>query len=450
MEVILTMGDYWNEQFETMPWGDLHTYWLDKFNLLVKHVRSNSSFYKKHLEKTDTVASFEDLTAVPVMTKSEIREAQLAGDRDTPLGTIQVAGTDDIVQVISSSGTTGRPVYYGITQKDLESWRGALACFTYTAGIRKNDVVAHVVGTPIFAGGEPYFEGMRHIGATVVWAGGLATERLFETLRNMHCTAILGTTSFDLYLAENCRKYLGIDARELGIKKILGGGEPGLGEEPIRNRIKELWGAETVREIMGLADIMPGMWSECEEEKGMHFTAQPHVMVELTDPETGKHLPWEPGVCGEPIYTTVTREATPIIRYASHDYIRVEAIECSCGRTSPRVRCIGRVDDMLIYKAMNVFPSAIRDVVVTGFEKSLTGYVQVVKDSASQVRFDKPIPVDIEVLASVQDQAKLKRDIESKVREILVVKIEANLVPPETIKRTVYKTPLVRVDSEKT
>ncbi|VBB47589.1 Coenzyme F390 synthetase [uncultured Desulfatiglans sp.] len=439
------MGDYWNQRFETMPWADVHQYWLEKFNLLLDYVKSNSPFYRKHLAETKAVASFDDLTAVPVMTKSEIREAQLAGDADNPLGTIQVARTEDIVQVISSSGTTGRPVYYGITRKDLESWRESLAAFTYTANIRKSDVAAHVVGTPIFAGGEPYFEGMRHIGATVVWAGGLATERLFETLRNLHCTAILGTTSFDLYLAENCRKYLGVDAKDLGVRKILGGGEPGLGEEPIRDRIKELWGADSVREIMGLADIMPGMWAECEEEKGMHFTAQPHVMVELTDPETGKHLPWEPGVCGEPVYTTITREATPIIRYASHDFIRVEALECSCGRTSPRMRCIGRVDDMLIYKAMNVFPSAIRDVVVTSFKDVLTGYLQVVKDSAAQVRFDKPIPVDIEVLPSVEDKARLKKDIENKVREILVVKIEANLVPPETIQRTVYKTPLVRV-----
>lgn len=439
------MSEYWNPEFETMPWKDLHAYWLDKFNSLLSNVKSSPGFYQRHLQKVKAVSSFDELTDIPVMTKSEIREAQLEGNREMPLGSIQVAKSEDIVQVISSSGTTGRPVYYGVTQKDLEGWRNALATFIYTAGIRKADVIGHVVGTAIFAGGEPYFEGMRHIGATSVWAGGLATERLFETLRNMQCTAILGTTSFDLFLAENCKKYLGIDAKDLGIKKILGGGEPGLGEEPIRNRIKDLWGADTVREIMGLADIMPGMWAECGEEKGMHFTAQPHVMVELVDPDTGKHLPWEPGVCGEPIYTTILREATPIIRYASHDYLRVEAMECSCGRTSPRMHCIGRVDDMLIYKAMNVFPSAIRDVVAKGFEDSVTGYIQVVKDSAAQVRFDDAIPVDIEVLPSVQDQKKLKRDIENKVRELLVVKIDANLVPPETIERTAYKTPLVRV-----
>jgi len=168
-------------------------------------------------------------------------------------------------------------------------------------------------------------------------------------------------------------------------------------------------------------------------------------MVELMDPDTGKHLPWEPGVCGEPIYTTIAREATPIIRYASHDFVRVEGVDCPCGRTSPRIRCIGRVDDMLIYKAMNVFPSAIRDVVLKHFEAHLTGYVQVVKDYAEQVRFDDPIPVDVEVRESVPDQMKLKRDIENKVRELLTIRIVVNTVRPGAIERTQYKTPLVRV-----
>jgi phenylacetate-coenzyme A ligase PaaK-like adenylate-forming protein len=439
------MGDYWNKEYETMPWDELHNYWIDKFHALVTHAKNNSEFYKKQLKDSSPRISFQELTALPVMTKEEIRQAQLTGSRDMPLGSIQVAKTEDIVQVISSSGTTGRPVYYGITRRDLVAWQDSHATFLYTAGVRKSDIIAHVVATPIFAGGEPYFGGLREIGATVVWAGGLATQRLFETVRNMYCTAIQATTSFDLYLGEHCRDFLGIDARDLGIRKVLGGGEPGLGEEAIRRRIRDLWGSETVREIMGLADVMPGMWAECEEEKGMHFTAQKYVMVELIDPETGLHLPWETGVCGEPVYTTVVRDATPIIRYASHDYIRVEGVGCKCGRTSPRMRCIGRVDDMLIYKAMNVFPSAIRDVILKHFESSLTGYIQVVKDYAGQVRFDSPIPVDIELGPSPQDTLNLKRDIENTIRDLLTVKIEANLVPQGTIERTVYKTPLVRV-----
>jgi phenylacetate-CoA ligase/benzoylacetate-CoA ligase len=265
----------------------------------------------------------------------------------------------------------------------------------------------------------------------------------------MYCTAILGTTSFDLYLGENCKKFIGMEAKDLTVKKVLGGGEAGLGEEQIRRKIREAWGAATVREIMGLADVMPGMWAECEEESGMHFTAHKHIMVEIVDPETGKHLPWEPAVRGEPVYTTILREATPIVRYASHDYIQVEGVGCKCGRTSPRIRCVGRVDDMLIYKAMNVFPAAIRDVIMTHFGSVTTGYVQVVKDSPGQVRFDDPIPVDIEVKPSGQDPNKLKREIEDKIRDLLTVRIEANLVPPESIERTLYKTLLTRVRNKK-
>ncbi len=439
------MGDYWDPKFDTMPWGEIHGYWLEKMKGLVGYVTANSEFYRNHLKHVSALSSFDSLTEMPQMTKDHIRKAQLEGSRALPLGSIQVAKIEDIVQVISSSGTTGRPVYYGISRRDLESWQDALANFAYTAGIRKEDVVAHATGIPIFAGGEPYFGGMRHIGATVVWAGGLTTLRFLETLRNLHCSAILGTTSFDIYLAEHCEEFLGIPARKLGVKKILGGGEPGLGEDSIRRRVKELWGGETVREIMGLADIMPGMWSECECERGMHFSAQKYVMVELVDPDTGKHLPWEPGVCGEPIYTTIDRDATPIVRYASHDHIRVEEVDCPCGRTSPTIRCIGRVDDMLIYKAMNVFPSAIRDVIVRHFGPFTTGFIQVVKDNAEQVRFDDPIPVDVEASESSVDAQELKRDIENKVRELLMIRIDATLVKPGAIGSTVYKTPLVRV-----
>lgn len=442
------MGDYWDEKFDTMPWAESEPYWLEKMNDLIGYVKGNSEFYREHLKNFDRVTSFEALTELPVMTKYDVRKSQMESSRSQPLGTIQTAKTSDVVQVISTSGTTGQPVYYGITARDLVSWQDSLANFVYTAGIRKEDVVAHVVGTPIFAGGEPYFGGLRKVGAMVVWAGGMTTLRLLETLRNLHCTALLGTTSFDIYLPEHCEEFLGFPARDLGLKKILGGGESGLSEDSIRSRIRSLWDAETVREIMGLADIMPGMWSECENESGMHFCARKYVMVELLDPDTGKHLPWETGVCGEPVYTTILREATPIIRYASHDYIRVEGMDCSCGRTAPRIRCIGRVDDMLIYKAMNVFPSAIRDVILKHFEPFTTGYVQIVKDTAQQVRFDDPIPVDVEIHDTSVDKQKLQKEIENKVRDLLTIRITATLVEPGSLGRTVYKTPLVRVRND--
>lgn len=436
---------YWNKEFETMPWQEVQKYWLSKVPAFINYLRQNSDYYRKRLQAVGSVKTMDEMRQFPFITKKEVREAQLNSTRELPLGEIQTAKTEDIVQVISSSGTSGKPCYYGATVKDVEVWKDAIANLYYTAGIRKDDIVAHTTGVPLFAGGEPYFEGIRNIGALTVWPGNLSTSRILETIRNLNCTVIQATASFNLYLAEQCQAALGIDPRELGIKKILGGGEPGIGEEAIRQKLKDAWNAETVRELMGLADVMPGLWAECEDESGMHFNAQKYVMVEILDKETGECLPWEPGVEGELVYTNFSRFATPVFRYRSADLVRVLDTSCSCGRTSPKIRCIGRVDDLLIFKAMNVFPSAIRDVVLQHFEEYLTGQLQVIKDYPEQVRFDSAIPTDIEVNSQEYDLIDLKKKIEKIVRDTLNIRIEANLVPANTIQRTQYKSPLIRV-----
>lgn len=438
---------YWNKEFETMPWQDVQNYGLSKFPSFLEYLKSSSSFYKERLSSiaSEDIKTLDDLKRIPFLTKNELRDAQANSDRKNPLGKIQVVDTGDIVQVISSSGTSGRPVYYGATKKDVEVWNDAVANVYYTAGVRKGDIVAHTTGIPLFAGGAAYFEAIRNIGAMTVWPGNLSTSRMLETIRNLHCNVIQATVSFNLYLAERCQDALGVDPRELGITNIIGGGEPGLGEEAIRQKLKDAWNAKTVREIMGLADVMPGMWGECEAETGMHFNVQKYVMVELIDPQSEEHLPWETGVVGELIYTNFSRSATPILRYRSADLVRVEGVSCSCGRTSPKIRCIGRADDLLIFKAMNVYPSAIRDVVLKHFEEHLTGQMQVVKDRPEQVRFDNAIPVDIETTLPENEQANLKKQIEKAVRDTLNIRIDANLVPPNTVQRTQYKSPLIRV-----
>ncbi|MCR4419201.1 MAG: phenylacetate--CoA ligase family protein [Clostridia bacterium] len=434
------MPQYWDAQFETMPWREVEAYWRQELRRQIDYVRSANEFYRRRLKD-----GHPELSDIPFLTKEDLRSAQAGAAREHPLGEIQTVPTGEIVQVISSSGTSGRPVYYGLTRNDLACWREALARFFFTAGVRPEDIVVHTTAVPLFAGGDPYFEGMRHIGAMMVWTGGLSTARILETMKYLHCTVLQGTASFDVYLAEQCSRVLGIEPRELGISKVLGGGEPGLGEPAIRQKLKDLWGAATVREIMGLSDVLPGMWAECEEETGMHFCAQRDVAVELVDPASGEVLPWEAGVTGEPVYTTLRREATPVLRYRSRDLVRVEGVGCPCGRTSPKIRCIGRVDDMLIYKAMNVFPSAIRDVLLTYFGESLTGYLQIVKDYPEQVRFDTPIPVDVEVKSLELDLAGLKRNMEQRVRDSLNVRIEVNPVAPGSLERSEYKTRLVRV-----
>ena len=438
---------YWNKEFETMPWKDVEKYWLSKIPGFIEYLKSNSDYYKERLSSIagDDIKTWDDLKRIPFLVRNDLRDAQADSKKENPLGKIQVADSEDIVQVVSSSGTSGRPVYYGATKKDVEMWWDAIANVYYTAGVRKNDIVAHTTGIPLFAGGASYFEAIRQIGAMTVWPGNLSTSRMLETIRNLHCNVIQATVSFNLYLAERCEEALGVDPHSLGITNIIGGGEPGLGEVAIRQKLKDAWNTKTVREIMGLADVMPGMWGECEAETGMHFNCQKYVAVELIDSETEEHLPWEPGVIGELVYTNFAREATPVLRYRSADLVRIEDVSCSCGRTAPKMRCIGRADDLLIFKAMNVYPSAIRDVVLQHFEKDLTGQMQVVKDTPEQVRFDNAIPIDVESILPETEYPNLKKKVEKAVRDTLNIRIEATIVPPNTVKRTQYKSPLIRI-----
>lgn len=189
------------------------------------------------------------------------------------------------------------------------------------------------------------------------------------------------------------------------------------------------------------------LWAECDDEGGMHFCGQRCVIVELIDPASGAPVPWEPGATGEAVYTTIGREATPALRYRSADHMLVTATTCPYGRTSPRVRCVGRTDDMLIYKAMNVFPSAIRDVVLEHVGDRVRPYVRLWKDAADQVRFDDPIPIDVEAAGDVPEAAY--RDIavavETEVRRHLQVRVTATVVAPGTLPHSAYKTPLVHV-----
>jgi phenylacetate-CoA ligase/benzoylacetate-CoA ligase len=297
------------------------------------------------------------------------------------------------------------------------------------------------------AGGLPYADGFRRIGAALAWIGGLPTERIIRMLPRLQASAVLATTSFGTYLADRCRELIGHDASALGVRKLLGGGEPGIGQPEIRERIKLGWGIDHVREVMGLGDVMSLLWAECEAEGGMHFCGQRSVAVELIDPASGAVLPWEDAASGEAVYTTFAREATPVLRYRSADHLVVTGMGCACGRTSPRVRCVGRTDDMLIYRAMNVFPSAIRDVVMRGFHDVVEPYLRIWKDRPDQVRYDAPIPVDIEAAPGLAAgrHDEIARAIERQLRDRLQIRAAVTVVPPETLPRTAYKTPLLHV-----
>jgi phenylacetate-coenzyme A ligase PaaK-like adenylate-forming protein len=445
-----TDREYWNAELETLPWREVERWQAARVAEMLPALRQRSRLYARlHAGLRDDLAlrSAAYLAALPFTLKDDLRAAQDEASDDEPFGANQAAPRADIVQAISSSGTTGRPLYYGLTARDVEVFADAIANVWFTAGVRKDDVVAHLVGLPMVAGGLPYADGFRRLGATLCWLGGFPTERILREMRHLRVTTLLATTSFALHLAERWDEA----GRATGIgsclKKVLGGGEPGLAQPELRRRIADGLALGHVRETMGLGDVIPSMWGECAAQDGMHFNAQRYVMLELVDPGSGQALPWREGATGEIVYSAFARDATPVVRYRSRDHAEVVALGCACGRTSPRIRCIGRTDDMLIYKGMNVFPTAIRSLVVERFAGRVEPLLRLWKTRREQVRFDEAIAVDVEASAPLDDTAReaLALAIEEAVRAQLQVRIAVTVLARGGLPRGVYKNALVAV-----
>ena len=446
---------YWNEALETLPWAEVERWQAPRIEAMLVPLRERSALYAQlhaDVPRDLRLATLTDLAALPFTLKDHVRVAQDRASDVQPLGDNQAVSTANIVQAIASSGTTGAPLYYGLTARDVEVFTDAIANTWFTAGLRKNDVVAHLVGLPMVAGGLPYADGFRRIGAMLCWLGGFPTDRILREMRRLRTTAILATTSFGLYLSEQWNAV----GRETGVPsrltKVLCGGEPGLNQPEIRERITNGLQISHLREVMGLGDVISAMWGECEAHDGMHFNAQKHVAIELIDPATSEQLPWVAGATGEIVYTAFTREATPLVRYRSRDHALVTGVDrCVCGRTSPRIRCIGRTDDMLIYKGMNVFPTSIRDLIALRFVGSVEPMLRIWKDSKEQVRFDDPIPVEVEATPGfdMTQASGLAQAIESTVRAQLQVRVVITVLDAGSLPKSAYKNSLLAVRASK-
>ncbi len=249
------------------------------------------------------------------------------------------------------------------------------------------------------------------------------------------------TPSYAEYFIGWCSQR-GIDIRELGIEKVVVAGEPGGSIPAVREKIETAYHATCV-EAMGIGDLSPSIWGECPEAKqGMHFCAQEFIFVELIDPESGEPIDWADGAKGELVYTALDRECVPLIRFRSRDHVEVWATPCVCGRTSPRVRVMGRTDDMLIVLGVNVFPSAIK-AVASQFQPQTTGYVEIQLREPGP-RIQPPLLVKIEYGSEASDLRKLKADLETALRGKLVFRASVELVPEGTLPRSEYKGRLVR------
>ena len=242
------------------------------------------------------------------------------------------------------------------------------------------------------------------------------------------------TPSYAGYLAER------FDLRESSVERVLVAGEPGGGEPAFRAQLEEGWGAQ-VTEAMGIGDIGVSLWGECEEQDGMHLGAHGFVHAELIEPESGEAVPLEDGARGELVLTHLRHRAAPLLRFRTRDHVEVRTRPCACGRTGPRIRCLGRTDDMLIVRGVNVFPSAVRDV-VGEFAPSVSGHV-VVRPQAPGVKQDPPLPVTVEVARASTADPALAQSIRERIRSVLVVDTDIELVPWGTLRRSEYKSRLV-------
>jgi len=252
----------------------------------------------------------------------------------------------------------------------------------------------------------------------------------------LHCTP-----SYAIYLANYCRNKLKLDPQSLGFKKIVSGAEPGAGIPSVRKKIQEDYDC-ILTEGMGNGDIAPIIFGECPQQQGMHFCAPEYIICELIDPETGTLLPFEDGIQGELVYTHIDRECCPLIRFRSRDMITVWTGPCECGRTGFRIRCTGRSDDMLIILGVNIFPSAIKDV-VTSFRPRMTGEIQILLEQPGP-KVEPPLKIRAEYAEPVSDPGTLKSEIEQALRQKLVFRAEVELVPEGTLPRFEAKAQLIK------
>jgi phenylacetate-CoA ligase len=285
---------------------------------------------------------------------------------------------------------------------------------------------------------------LQQLGCCVLPIGGEAgAERLLTIASLMNPRGFCTGPNFAIHAGSVAEELLGRSAASLGVAHVVVGGEPGGGIPTVRERIESLWGA-TCAEMMGNSDVAPIIFSECLEQQGMHLCSQGLVHAELIDPLTGETVPWETGATGEVVLTALDRQASPLVRFRTRDHVEVLGTDCACGRTGPRIRCFGRTDDMLIVRGINVWPSAVRELVV-GFQPQTTGNLRIVSDFAGhstqhrlKVRVEHAAALDAGQLAALGD------DLERRITQVLAFRPQLELVPPGVLPEAgVNKTMLV-------
>jgi len=417
----------WNSQDETMPREELRKLQGKRLKNIVFNAYERIEYYRNKMDnigvKPSDIESIEDIVKLPFLTKDELREVY-------PYGLLAV-DKKDIVEIHTSSGTTGKPVVDAYTQRDIDLWSEVMARTLSMGGTSRNDIVHNAFGYGLFTGGLGVHYGARKIGAVVLPISGGNTKRQLSVMKDFGSSVLACTPSYSLYVAEAAKEE-GIDMASLPLKAGFFGAEPW--SDNMRAEIEEKLNLKAI-DIYGLTEIIgPGVASECEFQNMLHIY-EDHFFAEIVDPVTGEQL--SEGKEGELVLTTLTKEGTPMIRYRTRDVTYLSTEKCECGRSLVRMhRLLGRTDDMLIVRGVNIFPSQVEQVLlrVDGIEP----HYEILVDRMAQLDY---LEVRVEMNDSLfSDEIKYvekkEKEIEHELKEELLISSKVKLVEPRGIGRS--------------
>ena len=425
---------------ETRPWAEQLAVDDASYRTQLAHLFARSAFYREKLaaaglSSADAAGGLAEIARLPLTEKREIRDTCTA---ENPIGAHLCVEPAEIVRIYSTSGTTGAPSYIPLTAGDLDNWVTGSARSYAASGVEAGQRVVTTYSAGPFAAGAA-LASFDRIGVSHIPVGTGNTELLVRAIDLLRPEAAVLTPSYAARLVEWAAER-DFDLAGSSIRRVLVAGEPGGGEPAFRARLEEGWGAR-VTEAMGIGDIGVSLWGECEEQDGMHLGARGFVHPELIDPGTGEAVDMDDGATGELVLTHLRHRAAPLLRFRTRDHVQVRSGACGCGRTGPRVRCLGRTDDMLIVRGVNVFPSAVREV-VSAFAPEVSGHI-LVRPSAEGVKQDPPLPVSVELARGREADAALAEAIRERLRGALIVQTLVELVPWGSLQRSEYKSALV-------
>ncbi len=427
----------WEREVEAAPWEETRRISAAAWERQFRRLREGSSFYARKWREAGAGSSFvslADLSQLPFTTKDELRHAL---DEDPPFGSNLCVAPEQVKRVYQTSGTTGSPSVLALTRGDMETWTVMGTRSYYATGIHEHSSVLTTFGAGPFVAGHTHFVLLR-IGSRSIPVAPGDTERVIFGLRSGLADTLLSTASFAQFLA-NRLEQTDSEPSAIPLTHVVTGGEPGGGIPAIRDHIQRVLGV-TVTEVMGIGDIAPSLFGECPHQQGMHFCGGGHVWVELIDPETREPMEIETGAVGEMAYTTLTREAMPVVRFLGGDIVRIEGTSCECERTTFRQRVLGRRDDMFIVRGVNVYPAAILSI-VGDFRPRVTGRARVVR-KGPETSIEPPVPVEVEVIEGHASDPRLITEIENAIHSKLLFRSRVTLIPEADFGEAGYKTRL--------